>query len=703
MRYHLLFTSILLACSSSFTVAEEGLTNDDKSLEVIEVFGVRSSLENDFQEISLTPGGVTLIDIDKLQEGSINSLADVLRYVPGVIASSDAGSDGIFFSSRGSNLDASDFDNNGIKLLQDGLSVTTADGNNHNRIIDPLASRYAVFARGANGIKYGASTLGGAINFVSPTAHDTAGAELFVNGGSNGLIQERLTLSKVFNENYDGLVTIERKDWDGFREQNKQQRTGIYANVGIRLHEDVSTRFFLTFVENDQELPGSLTRAQVAQDPDQANLSAINGNFQLDVETLRLANVTRWEIDEKRNLQVGFSIEQQRLFHPIVDQILVDFDGPGPADPVEVFSLLIDTDHQDVAANVRYQQKWGKHDLLLGANYGRNRVDGEHFRNLNGQRNGLTMLIDNRAESLELFALDRWQFAGNWTLIAGTQFVTATRDIRNTDVSDDSVRDPNGNFDSFNPRLGVVYAINDSASLFANVSRLYEPPPNFELEDEISQTQQSLRAMRGTVFEIGTRGEQVLNANIRWNWDVTAYYSELNDEILSVEDPNAPNTSLATNVDNTLHAGLETLLGASFRLGKSDNRLEPLLSFTYNKFEFDDDPIYGNNALPAAPDYQIRAELIYRAENGFYVGPTIDWLDERFADFANTFVVDDYTLVGLRAGWSDKRWRIFAEVRNLFDEEFIANHGVREQASENDAILNPGEPRSVYIGLQARF
>ena len=49
----------------------------------------------------------------------------------------------IFFSSRGSNLDATDYDMNGIKLLQDGLPITTADGNNHNRVIDPLSARYA--------------------------------------------------------------------------------------------------------------------------------------------------------------------------------------------------------------------------------------------------------------------------------------------------------------------------------------------------------------------------------------------------------------------------------------------------------------------------------------------------------------------------------------------------------------------------------
>lgn len=98
----------------------------------------------------------------------------MLRYVPGMFTQSSYGSDELFFSSRGSNLDATDYDKNGVKLLQDGLPVTTADGNNHNRVIDPLTARYVSVARGANALTYGASTLGGAIDFTSPTARNSA-------------------------------------------------------------------------------------------------------------------------------------------------------------------------------------------------------------------------------------------------------------------------------------------------------------------------------------------------------------------------------------------------------------------------------------------------------------------------------------------------------------------------------------------------
>jgi iron complex outermembrane receptor protein len=140
------------------------------TLDAIEVHGVRDAIAS---ERALTPGAVSVVDGETFYQRSVDNMADALRYVPGVWTESTTGGDAIFISSRGSNLDATDYDNNGVKLFQDGLPVSTADGNNHNRFMDPLAARHAIIARGANALTYGASTLGGAIDFVSPTVRNS--------------------------------------------------------------------------------------------------------------------------------------------------------------------------------------------------------------------------------------------------------------------------------------------------------------------------------------------------------------------------------------------------------------------------------------------------------------------------------------------------------------------------------------------------
>jgi iron complex outermembrane receptor protein len=692
------------ACALSSTVllghcaAAQESNAGQAGVDTVIVMGSEMTRRGDVAELAVTPGGTDLVDVARLQEQNVASLADLLRYSPGVWAVSHNGSDGIFFSSRGSNLDATDYDMNGIKLMQDGLPVTAADGNNHNRIIDPLAASYAVVARGANALKYGASTLGGAVNFASPTARDVPAVELSARAGSHGEQLARATLGRAA-ETFDGLLTLESKRWDGYRDHNEQHRSGLYANAGWQLTPRIATRFYATALDNDQELPGSLTRAQVDADPDQANRSALTGNFQLNVDTWRIANKTTFRLDANRELTFGFSLEEQSLFHPIVD-VRIDFDGPtGPDPEVQVFSLLVDTDHRDIGGVVRYNHRIGDHDVLLGLNYGENETTGGDYENLNGMPNGLMTIIDNDADSLEVFAMDRWRPDERLLLILAAQGVSADRNVRNTDAASGALSNPHDSYSRINPQLGLIYDVAADFSFFANLSALFEPPTNFQLQDNVRD--EILDAMHGIVAEAGIRGDLQTERGGDWSWSASVYHAQVEDEILSVDDPNAPGTSLVTNFDATIHAGIEAAL--SSRIPVRAGLLEPFVSLTLNDFSFDDDAVYGNAQLPAAPEYVLRAELMYRSPAGFHVGPTLDVVGDRFADFANTYVVDSYVLYGLRVGWGNAKWRLFADLRNLGDEDYIASHGVRDVAGGNDAILNPGELRSLYFGFQGRF
>jgi iron complex outermembrane receptor protein len=641
------------------------------------------------REQALTPGAVTLVDTQTLNERNVVSIGDMLRYVPGIWTATGATGDATFLSSRGSNLDATNFDGNGVKLMIDGLPVTAADGNNHNSFIDPMAARYAVIARGANALTYGASTLGGAIDFISPTARNTNN-QISLSGGSHGTVQSRITGGVVAGDK-DALVTVEQRSYDGFRDHQEQQRGSVYANTGWQISDTVENRFYFSYTDNDQELAGSLNKAQFDEDPYQAGEDNERGNFLKNVETWRVANRTRWQLSDTSNLVVGFSFEDQSLYHPIV----------GGADPG--FSLLIDNDQTTFGTTVRFDKQMGNHDLLLGLNYGQTWVKGGNYTHSGGIRDALTTKVDNKADNLEIFVMDRWHFAERWTLVYGAQAVTGSREVDNVNVSSGAQRNPNDTYESFNPRLGVIYQVADRSELFANVSKLYEAPTLYELEDEVQANNDTLDAMQGVVGEVGTRGVAPFGQDNEWNWEVAVYYAQIEDEILSVEKPGAPGTSQVTNVEDTIHAGVEALFGASFALGDGQHRIEPLLSLTYNDFTFDNDPVYGDNQLPVAPDFFIKGEIMYRHANGFFAGPTFDIVDDRFADFENSYEVDGYELVGLRTGVTRDAWEVYLEGRNLTDEAYVANLTVRNDANINDALLQAGEPRSVFAGIRFDF
>jgi iron complex outermembrane receptor protein len=221
--------------------------------------------------------------------------------------------------------------------------------------------------------------------------------------------------------------------------------------------------------------------------------------------------------------------------------------------------------------------------------------------------------------------------------------------------------------------------------------------------DDRTGTGQLLDPMKGVVGEVGVRGSLGNSTGTRWRWDVSAYYAAIDDEILSVDDLNAPGTSLSANIDSTIHAGVEALVGASFALSGDAHRLEPLLSFTLNEFSFDSDATYRDNDLPAAPKYAARGELMYRHSSGIYAGPTFDFIGKRYADFTNTYEVSSYELLGLRGGFSAKRWEVFGELRNLTDEDYVAMLNVRDRAGADAEVLFPGAPLSVYVGARLAF
>lgn len=640
-------------------------------------------------ERGVTPGAVSVIEVDDLRERNVSSLADMLRYTPGVWAASGMTGDSTFLSIRGSNLDATNYDGNGVKLLVDGLPVTAADGNNHNRDVDPLAMRRAIVARGANALTYGASTLGGAINFISPTARDGEPNEASFQLGSHGQRQVRATVGTVAGD-VDALVSVEAKRSDGFRAHQKQAREGLYANLGVQLGDAVSTRFYLTRIANDQQLPGALNWDGFNANPRAAQAAALAGNYRLNVDTTRVASRTVWEIDADSSLSVGVSFEEQKLDHPIVY-----------APPY--FSLLINTTQRNLGAALRYQRRMGEHDLLAGLNHGRTSVKGGNYSYVPGGAQTLSTAVDNSANNTELFVMDRWKFAPQWTAVYGAQAVSGHREVRNTDVASGALRNPKAQFDSLNPRAGVIRDLSPTTQLFANVSRLYEAPTLYELGDDVRGNNATLDAMRGTVLEVGTRGSHRVDRH-RLHWDAAVYHGRLNGEILSRDDPNAPGTSLSTNVGRTVHAGVEAVVGASLALGdRGTHRLEPLVSLTLNHFKFKNDTAYGNNRLPAAPRYAIKGELMYRHASGLFFGPTFDLVGRRFADFTNTYTIDSHALWGLRAGYTTPRWEVYAELRNAGDRKHVSYFSVRDVAAGNAAILNPGEPRSLFVGTRLRF
>ena len=639
------------------------------------------------------PGMVSMLGASELNRRATRHLADALRYAPGVLATSDAGNDGGVLSIRGSNLTAINYANGGVLLLQDGLPVSSADGANHNRLPDALAGHGLVIANGANALAYGASNLGGAIDFISATARNEV-PRLALATGSHGLASLRASQAGI-GAHHDAWIGLETRRYDGYREHSQGRREGAYGNLGWQPSGDLELRLHGSWIDNREQLPGALSRAQWRADPRQADRSYAWGDHQLNVRTARFALTGHWRIDPASALDFGISHEQQALYHPIVD--VLDFRSDPP---ISFFSLLIDTRQRTRGAMLRYQHEAGAHRWLLGSQFARTDNHGDQFENERGQRGAPSSQLSQRANDAKLYLLDHWTLADAWRLVYGAQYVNTDRELRSTALPSAEQRLQRRRYRSINPRIGLIRNLGARSEIFANLSRIHQAPTLFELDNEMHGDATTLDPTRGGVLEIGTRGQRRDSGGDKLvRWSLALYHARLRDEVLAVENPARPGTMLSANYARSLHSGVEALLAAQLGRTGSAHRFEPTLSLNWNHFRLDRDPLYDDHRLPYAPAVVLRAELLYRHDpGGFFAGPTLDHLGTRQVDMANSYRVGSQTVVGLRAGIERERWNLFLELGNLTDRAWIEGVSVRTVADADAAVLKPGAPRSLYLG-----
>lgn len=139
--------------------------------------------------IQYTPGAVEVISDTRFKSTPAQTIKDIVGWIPGVIAQPKSNIDNRI-SIRGSGL-TRNYGNRGINMYMDGIPINTADGLFDVFEIDPGAYRYVEVFKGANALRYGANSLGGAINFVTPTGYDASRFSGRVDTGSFGYMKGR--------------------------------------------------------------------------------------------------------------------------------------------------------------------------------------------------------------------------------------------------------------------------------------------------------------------------------------------------------------------------------------------------------------------------------------------------------------------------------------------------------------------------------
>ena len=209
-----------------------------------------------------------------------------------------------------------------------------------------------------------------------------------------------------------------------------------------------------------------------------------------------------------------------------------------------------------------------------------------------------------------------------------------------------------------------------------------------------------IKPQTATTYEIGTRGRRP-----DLTWELTGYRANIKNELLCFYS-NFGNCNV-TNADRTVHQGIEAGLGiAMFRniFTPDADKIWLNMAYTFNDFRFDNDPVFRNNQLPGAPRHFLRAEVLYKHANGFYIGPNIEWVPQAYyVDSANTLTTQAYAIWGLKAGVDDGKYSMYLEARNIANTAYIASASIINQANATMPLFEPGTGRAIYAGMKVRW
>jgi len=652
----------------------------------VTVIGTKTDLAETREQLAKIPGAVAMVEAPEIRATRQANLKDVLQFVPGVYIQPRFGAaDESQISIRGSGL-RDNFHARGVNLLVNGMPYRNADGFTDFESLEMLTTEAIEVYKGANALRYGGSTMGGAINLDTKTGYSSSPTSLFGEGGSFGFYKTQLESGGTRGAS-DYYASYGRTSLGGYRQWSAQRRDRVNLHGGYRLSDNTDARVFYFFAHVNEELPGALTRAAFESDPRAADPDNVTNRWGRDYDLHHVGLQLRTQITPNQRLEISPYMQYRDIDHPI-------------------FQVISQISH-DYGAEVRYENTGGlgalSNRLTVGFQPAYESLLNQQYENDTGEHGALTKNQHDHATSVALYAEDVLSLTSQLAAVVGVRADRATRRTKDFFLSDGDQSDER-TYNPVSPKVGFIYSLRSGAAqIFGNASRSYEPPLLLELNSLTTPGYIPLEGQSAWQYELGARGRQ-----IGFSWDLSAYDIELRNEILNINVqpfPGAPFTvPTYRNAPKTRHMGLEAglsyqLPGALFVRGDVADHLSFRTSYTLARYTFVEDSSYKANDIPGAPRQALSAEVKYTHPSGFSIAPTVEWIPQSyFLDSQNTVTNDGWTNLSLRADWATAYgMTLFAAGQNLANRRFSQSVQVDNAAGQ---YYEPADGRSFYAGLR---
>jgi iron complex outermembrane receptor protein len=667
------------------------------------------------------PVSIDRVDRHTIADGQLQvNLSESLITVPGVsVQSRQNYAQDLQLSVRGFGARSS-FGVRGLRLYSDGIPGTMPDGQGQFSQFDLGSADHIEVLRGPFSALYGNSS-GGVIAIFT---EDAKPGYLLDGTAEYGTFNTQRYALKT--EGDDGVVNYvvdaAHFQTDGYRFHSNAERD----NFNSKLRFATSDTSKLTVVANVVETPSvqdplGLTRAQLAADPRQAGVGAVQFNTRKSLDQEQLGAVYEDKLSANDDLSAllytGHRATTQFQAIPQATQ------QNAPLYPGGVIDL--DRAYWGIDAHVTDAREVAGSSLqvVAGINYDDLEEARKGYLNYVGSQLGVEGAV-RRDEANHVYDFDQyvqaqWDPSARWRMIAGVRNnlveVSSHGHLPVLDGADSSVR-----YTAVNPVGGITFHASPAVNLYGSYGKGFETPTLNDLayrsvDGSLPGLNFGLKPARSDNYEVGVKaGNEHLRANL------AAFYIKTVDELAVLQ--NSGGRTVSQNIGETNRRGMELGVDATWAGGFSGR-----LAYTYiravvgqayatciaapcNPLAHPGGPLPANyktvdagNHLPAVPMNSLYAGLTW-SYTPLKFSTTLETQGRAriYADDRNSDAAAGYWVANLRAGFEQetRHWRFseFARLDNLANRAYVGSVIVNET---NSRFFEPAPGRTAYVMFNA--
>lgn len=637
------------------------------------------------------PQSITVLTEQQIADQSMQSMADVVRYVPGVQMSQGEGHrDAPIF--RG-NISTADFFINGVR---DDVQYLRDLYN---------AERIEVL-KGPSGMIFGRGGAGGLINRVSKQANwaSTGGVDFSYS------TQQQARLAADYNQALSQDLAMRLtgvyEDSDSFRDYFYVERSGINPTLTYKLSEQTTLALSYEYFDDERLTDRGLPSDPRNNKPLQAKRSLFIGSPK---DSLSTATVDALSAIVSHEFDNGATLVNQTRFADYDKYYRNVYPGAynSEQEQVSVSAYSSATARKNLInqTDLSFDLTTGQfhHKVLIGAEYSHQDTDNQrltgYFTDISNTTTSLQLPVsnpiyhgsvtfraaasdaDNSGEAVAkaVYVQDQIELSQHWIAVVGARYDQFSVDLHNNRNSTDLSSDD----DLLSPRAGLIYKPVADVSAYVNYSKSFVP-----------RAGEQLAGLSATTAALAP--EAYVNRELGLKWDLTEQLAltsaiyQLDRSNVAVTDPANPTQFILVDGQNVKGAELE--LNGRFLTG-----WEFIVGYAHQDSEIEAPASSRGKVLAQVPRNKVSMWNKYQFNEMWGIGLGFIAQSDSYIATDNKVTLPGFGRIDAAVFLNPAaNLRVQLNIENLTDKNYAAS------AHNNNNIM-PGSPLNARLSASYRF